>query len=158
MMFYFVSCRWRTQLTPLLEAWDKLASSISANSGVGAGNTGRRGSHGRRYSGSAAAAGMEGEGRKLQPVDSFVKMENEAATNLCDIVTASLGAVKKVRWKVNLDALLLSGRWDLSRQKGVASQELSSVVWAVMLCRRGYGCKSRIQSLHQQIYEFGRNK
>lgn len=53
------------------------------------------------------AAGVEGEGRKLQPVDSFVKMENEAATNLCDIVTASLGAVKKVRWKFDIHALLL---------------------------------------------------
>lgn len=53
------------------------------------------------------AAGVEGEGRKLQPVDSFVKMENDAATNLCDIVTASLGAVKKVRWNVDIHELLL---------------------------------------------------
>lgn len=99
---FFMSRRWRTQLAPLLEAWDKLASSISSNSGVGGGSVGRRGSHGRRYSASSVAAGVEGEGRKLQPVDSFVAMENAAATSLCDLVTASLGAVKKVRSTISV--------------------------------------------------------
>lgn len=93
------SRRWRSRLGPLLEAWDKMASSItgspsssSAAAGRGGGNpSGRRAS--RRLSGASGGA----EGRQVPPVDAFVAMENEAAVDLCEIVSASLGSVKKVR-------------------------------------------------------------
>lgn len=149
-MLVFVFFRWRTQLAPILEAWDKLASSISTNSGVGGGSTGRRGSHGRRYSGSAVAAGVEGGRRKLQPVDSFVKMENEAATTLCDIVTASLGAVKKVRWNIWTDALLLCSVGGDHRQgKEGRFPGRSSVSWTIVLFCNDRGCKYHNQGRHQ---------
>lgn len=92
-------CRWRSRLGPLLEAWDKMASSVTNSSaaaaaaGRGGGNsTGRRGS--RRLSG---GSGGGSEGRQVPPVDAFVAMENESAVGLCEIVSASLGSVKKVR-------------------------------------------------------------
>lgn len=53
---------------------------------------GRRGGRGRRLSGSSRT---EDEPR-LQPVEAFVVMENDAATELCRVVTTSLEAVKKV--------------------------------------------------------------
>lgn len=66
-------------------------------------NTGRRGSRVRRLSRAANGAGPEGEGRKPQPVDAFVAMENEVAADLCKMVTVSLGAVKKVRERTDDD-------------------------------------------------------
>ena len=79
------------------------------------------------------AAGVEGERRKLQPVDSFVKMENEAATNLCDIVTASLGAVKKVRGNTIIDALLLSSAGGDRRHRKDGGRP-GAQQWAVEKC------------------------
>ncbi|CAN0116433.1 unnamed protein product [Ectocarpus sp. 12 AP-2014] len=83
---------WRNGLGPLLEAWDKMASSISNSSVAAAGGAGRRGS--RRISAGKTTSGAEG--RQLPPVDAFVAMEAEAAVCLCEIVAASLGSVKKV--------------------------------------------------------------
>lgn len=67
------------------------SSAAAAGRGGGGGSTGRRGS--RRLSGAGGGA----EGRQPPPVDAFVAMENEAAMDLCEIVSASLGSVKKVR-------------------------------------------------------------
>ncbi|CAM9131219.1 unnamed protein product, partial [Ectocarpus sp. 4 AP-2014] len=83
---------WRNRLGPLLEAWDKMASSISNSSAAATAGAGRRGS--RRISAEKATSGAEG--RQLPPVDAFVAMEAEAAVCLCEIVAASLGSVKKV--------------------------------------------------------------
>ncbi|CAN0404947.1 unnamed protein product, partial [Ectocarpus sp. 12 AP-2014] len=49
---------WRNRLGPLLEAWDKMASSISNSSAAAAGDAGRRGS--RRISAEKATSGAEG--------------------------------------------------------------------------------------------------
>lgn len=71
-----------------------MASSITNTSpvaGRGVGNKGRRAS--RRLSGASGGS----EGRETPPVNAFVTMENEAAVDLCEIVSASLGSVKKVR-------------------------------------------------------------
>lgn len=71
-------------------------SSIGSSTGVGDNSGGRRGSRGRRLSGAGGTA-AEGEGgRRIQPVEAFVSMENESAADLSGIVTTSLGAVKKV--------------------------------------------------------------
>lgn len=91
--------RWRSRLSPLLEAWEKMASSVTSSSRPavgGSGSAGRRGS--RRLSGVDATAGAEG--RQVPPVDAFVAMENESAMELCEIVSASLDSVKKVRCEV----------------------------------------------------------
>lgn len=88
--------RWRSRLGPLLEAWDKMSSSITDSSAAASGgrDSGRRGS--RRLSGASASNGGA-EGRQTPPVDAFVAMENESAVGLCEIVSASLGYVKKVK-------------------------------------------------------------
>ncbi len=94
--------RWRNRLGPLLEAWDKMASSIASPSSAGGG--GRRGSRRLSSAGGGGAGGRGaggggrggGEGRQVLPVDAFVAMENESAMDLCEIVSASLGSLKKV--------------------------------------------------------------
>ncbi|CAN0042899.1 unnamed protein product [Ascophyllum nodosum] len=80
---------WRSRLGPLLEAWDKLASSIGSLSDSGSGSAGRRGS--RRSSRTP-----ESGGKSLQPVDAFVQLETESAAELLAVVSASLGALRKV--------------------------------------------------------------
>ena len=82
--------RWRSRLGPLLEAWDKLASSIGSLSDSGSGSAGRRGS--RRSSRTP-----ESGGKSLQPVDAFVQLETESAAELLAVVSASLGALRKAR-------------------------------------------------------------
>ncbi|CAM9367763.1 unnamed protein product [Discosporangium mesarthrocarpum] len=76
---------WRAQLGPLLEAWDKLSSSMGASSGREPGGT----STGKRKSSRTG-------GRDLQPVDAFVVMEDALATELVTLVGASLAGVKRV--------------------------------------------------------------
>lgn len=78
------------RLGPMLEAWDKLASSMGSHAGM---DLKRSGSRGRRLSAGPGRAEETG----LQPVEEFVAMENESATELCRVVTTSLGALKKVR-------------------------------------------------------------
>lgn len=74
-----------------------MSSSISNSSSAatpGGGDGRRRGSR-RRSAASANCGG--GEGRQIPPVDAFVAMEDQSAIDLCEIVSASLGSVKKVR-------------------------------------------------------------
>lgn len=83
-----------------------MASSVtnsSSSAGRGGGTTGRRGP--RRLSG----AGGGEQGRQVPPVDAFVVMENDSAVDLCEIVSSSLGSVKKVRWSMHRGMVFMVG-------------------------------------------------
>jgi dynein heavy chain 2 len=121
---------WRAQLSPVLEAWDATAKSISglASPKHGRASEGKRGEakDGESKDGSAEGKtpGTGGSVGADGPVASFVEMELKGAERLLAMVAADLAAVKSVLFgsalltpAVSLTAQCLidsavPGRWD----------------------------------------------
>jgi dynein heavy chain 2 len=75
--------KWRSQLNPTLELWQQLLS--SSGGGVS-----------RRPTDRAADARGGSTRPSSMPIDDFVDMESDLATDLCSLVDSSLSALKKV--------------------------------------------------------------
>lgn len=74
---------WRAQLGPYLDLWDLLKGSIPGLIGKSKEN---------KDANSTADLSRDGQ----SPVDDFVALENDLATELCTTVESALGALKKV--------------------------------------------------------------
>ena len=84
--------KWRAQLNPILELWSQLLSAsggaLSKRSGVVA----RDDKAGRDKAGGSG----DGSASKTKPIEDFIDLESELAAEVCGLVDASLGALKKV--------------------------------------------------------------
>lgn len=71
--------KWRAQLGPVLDLWQQI---VSSNSSL----TSKR----------TREASVLNNRKVLDPVDDFVSMENELASDICSTVDISLTSLKKV--------------------------------------------------------------